>query len=147
MNELESDIQKLKNNINDIVETAKKYSIYDFISGGIKITTIRRFVQREKDIFSISTDTLREICKRIDELSEETFSYLYELNYYLEVFVNKYIDITETKKLVDLGISRDTLKRMRKNEKGKPYYLNTLFKYAKLIENWRDNCAEESIQT
>ncbi len=145
MSELDNDIKNLEDTVDNIIEIAKKYSIYDFISGGIKITTIRRFTQREKDILSISTDTLRKICKRIDELSDNTFSYLYKLNYLLEDFVNKNIDVLKTKKLVDLGISRETLKRMKNNEEGQPYYLNTLVKYARLVENWRCTSVEKPV--
>ncbi|MDW4502943.1 hypothetical protein QI113_12160 [Staphylococcus saprophyticus] len=145
MSELDNDIKKLEDAVDNIIEIAKKYSIYDFISGGIKITTIRRFVQREKDIFSVSTDTLRKICNRIDELSDNTFSHVYKLNYLLENFVNKNIDVLETKKLVELGISRDTLKRMKNNAKGQPYYLNTLVKYARLVESWRCTSVEKSV--
>lgn len=145
MSELDNDIKKLEDAVDNIIEIAKKYSIYDFISGGIKITTIRRFVQREKDIFSVSTDTLRKICNRIDELSDNTFSHVYKLNYLLENFVNKNIDVLETKKLVELGISRDTLKRVKNNAKGQPYYLNTLVKYARLVESWRCTSVEKSV--
>lgn len=147
MKHLDSDIKALSEKINQIVLEAKELSIYAFIQQGLKITTIRRFTQKQKDIFAISTDILRDICKVIDSNQNTDISYLYQINYFLGEFVEKHIDVYETQVLTNIGITRGTLDKMRKNKYGCPYNISTLIKYAKLINDWRENSDEKSVQT
>lgn len=146
MGNLNIDIQMLSNKIDQIVSEAKYLSIYEFIQQGLKITTIRRFTQKQKGIFAISTDILRDICVVIDRNKNTDSSYLYELNYILQRFVNDHIDIFDTQVLTKIGITRGTLKNMRKNKYGCPYNISTLVKYAKLIDDWREKYYEKSVQ-
>lgn len=146
MEGLEKDIEQLSIKLEEIVEEAKIYSIYDFIQEGIKITTIRRFIQKEKGIFSISTDTVRNICLVIDDKNTKNKAYFYEINHVLSEFVESHIDILDDKTLTDIGITKGTLDKMRRNKLGMSYNLNTLIKYARIIEDWRGNQREEPIQ-
>ncbi|MGJ7589091.1 hypothetical protein [Staphylococcus shinii] len=147
MEDLEKDIKQLSVKIEEIVEEAKMYSIYDFIQEGIKITTIRRFKQKEKSIFSISSDTIKNICLVIDNKSTKNKSYFYEINDVLSEFVESHIDILDNKTLMEIGITKVTFDKMRRNKLGLSYNLNTLIKYARIIDDWRGNQREESIQS
>lgn len=146
MKDLEKDIEQLSIKLEEIVEEAKAYSIYDFIQEGIKITTIRRFIQKEKSIFSISTDTIRDICLVIDNKNTKNKAYVYEINHVLSEFVESHIDILDNKTLTDIGITKGTLDKMRRNKLGMSYNLNTLIKYARMIDDWRGDQREEPIQ-
>lgn len=68
---IEDDIKSIEQIINDLISETKKYSVSDLVSKDVKISTICRFRQRRDDIFSINTDTLFKIAKRLDELNDK----------------------------------------------------------------------------
>lgn len=139
---LEEDISLLESKIDNLIVEAKKYSISDLVGNELRVSTVCNFVQRRNPILSINTSTLFLLAKKVDLLSDNTESYFLSIHYFIEKFIEKYIDVVNVTALVNAGLAKKTLDKMFDIKIGNPFRLNTMVRYAQIVEEKQEEWSD-----
>lgn len=131
---LEQDIKQLENHIRMLIKASKDHTITEMVMGRIPPATLYNFNYVIVDNpFAITSITLKKVAKRLDEL-EPNQSYYKDLIRNVANFVNTYIMVDSIHALTKLGLNYITLKKIENTQLDNPYRMETLIKYATLID-------------
>lgn len=130
---LEQDIKQLEDHIRMLIKASKDHTTTEMVMGCIPPATLYNFnYVIMNNPFAITSITLKKVAKRLDEL-EPNQSYYDNLIQTVTHFVNTYIMVDSIHVLTKLGFNYITLKKIENTQLDNPYRLETLIKYATMI--------------
>lgn len=102
--------------------------------GDIPIATLYNFNYAITDNpFGITSNTLKKVALRLDEL-EPNQQYYDDLRTITAHFIDTYIMVDSVHELTKIGLNYITLKKIENQQLDIPYRMETLIKYARIIE-------------
>ncbi len=131
---LNQDIERLENHILMLIQASKHHTTTEMVMGDIPIATLYNFNYSIVDNpFCITSNTLKKVALRLDEL-EPHEAYYQNLRAIIAHFIDTYILVDSVHELTKIGLNYTTLKKIENKQLDIPYRIETLIKYAKLIE-------------
>lgn len=131
---LNQDIERLENHILTLVQASKQHTTTEMVMGDIPIATLYNFNYAITDNpFGITSNTLKKVALRLDEL-EPNQQYYDDLRTITAHFINTYIMVDSVHELTKIGLNYITLKKIENQQLDIPYRMETLIKYARIIE-------------
>lgn len=131
---LNQDIERLENHILTLVQASKQHTTTEMVMGDIPIATLYNFNYAITDNpFGITSNTLKKVALRLDEL-EPNQQYYDDLRTITAHFIDTYIMVDSVHELTKIGLNYITLKKIENQQLDIPYRMETLIKYARIIE-------------
>jgi len=131
---LNQDIERLENHILKLIQASKHHTTTEMVMGDIPIATLYNFNYAIADNpFCITSHTLKKVALRLDEL-EPNQQYYRNLQTMTAYFIDTYILVDSVHELTKIGLNYTTLKKVENKQLDIPYRMETLIKYAKIIE-------------
>ena len=131
---LNQDIERLENHILTLVQASKQHTTTEMVMGDIPLATLYNFNYAITDNpFGITSNTLKKVALRLDEL-EPNQQYYDDLRTITAHFINTYIMVDSVHELTKIGLNYITLKKIENQQLDIPYRMETLIKYARIIE-------------
>lgn len=131
---LNQDIERLENHILTLVQASKQHTTTEMVMGDIPIATLYNFNYAITDNpFGITSNTLKKVALRLDEL-EQNQQYYDDLRTITAHFIDTYIMVDSVHELTKIGLNYITLKKIENQQLDIPYRMETLIKYARIIE-------------
>ena len=131
---LNQDIERLENHILTLVQASKQHTTTEMVMGDIPIATLYNFNYAITDNpFGITSNTLKKVALRLDEL-EPNQQYYDDLRTITAHFIDTYIMVDSVHELSKIGLNYITLKKIENQQLDIPYRMETLIKYARIIE-------------
>ena len=131
---LNQDIERLENHILTLVQASKQHTTTEMVMGDIPIATLYNFNYAITDNpFGITSNTLKKVALRLDEL-EPNQQYYDDLRIITAHFIDTYIMVDSVHELTKIGLNYITLKKIENQQLDIPYRMETLIKYARIIE-------------
>lgn len=112
MNELEADILKIEEYIDEMIDACSRFTITEMVKGGNSISTVCRFRQRRSDIFKVNCLTLKRIASCMDQLESAENKREKHIRKLLNDFVRVHI-ITAINEDSSISINHRTMNKFK----------------------------------